>query len=88
MIARRVIPDLPDSQLCTATYPAVGPYFGSLCNQAAGHDDNHWALAVVAGEYRRYVVWTLAGDVLPDEETSRADLAQGHTSPSKGDRVT
>lgn len=89
MSGYRVIPNLPDSELCTDTYPAAGgPHFGSLCNEVAGHDDNHWALAVVAGEHRRYVVWTQAGVVLPDEETSRAAPAAGQTSPSKGDQVT
>lgn len=84
----RVLPDLPDDQLCSATYPAAGPHFGSLCNEVAEHEGNHWALAVVAGGYRRYVVWTPTGEVLPDEETSLASSAQGQTSPSKGDQVT
>lgn len=84
----RVLLDLPDDQLCSATYPAVGPHFGSLCNEADRHEGNHWALTVVAGGYRRYVVWTPAGEVLPDEETSLANSAQGQTSPSKGDQVT
>jgi len=87
-MSARVLPDLPDSQLCSATYPRLGPDFGSLCNEADGHDGNHWALAVVAPGYRRYVVWTPAGEVLTDEETSLADSAQGQTSPSKGDQVT
>ncbi|MCA1223441.1 hypothetical protein [Streptomyces sp. 8L] len=59
-----------------------------MCNQAEHHVGNHWALAVVAGTYRLYVVWTLAGDVLPDEEASLADQAQGQTSPSEGDCLT
>ncbi|MGW2384369.1 hypothetical protein [Streptomyces sp. NPDC001658] len=84
----RVLPNLPDDQLCSETYPAIGLHFGSLCNEVDGHDGNHWALAVVAGAYRRYVVWTPSGEVLPDEETSLAALAQGQTSPSKGDQVT
>ncbi|MEW2393107.1 hypothetical protein AB0933_32575 [Streptomyces venezuelae] len=88
MSARRVGPDLPDSELCAATYPAPGADHGAMCNEAVGHADDHWALAVVAGGYRRYVVWTLSGDVLPDEETSLATTAQGQTSPSKGDQVT
>ena len=83
----RVSPDLPDDQMCSATYPALGPDFGAMCNGAAGHEDNHWALTVVAPRYRRYVVWTPAGEVLPDEETSLAS-AQGQTPPSEGDRVT
>jgi hypothetical protein len=86
-MSARVQPNLPDSQLCSAAYPRLGPHFGSLCNEVAGHDGNHWALAVVAGEYRRYVLWTPSGDVLPDEETSLAD-AQGQTPPIEGDRVT
>jgi hypothetical protein len=83
----RVLPDLPDDQLCSATYPRLGPDFASMCNEADGHDDNHWALVVVAPGYRRYVVWTPAGDVLPDEETSLA-AAQGQTPPTEGDQVT
>jgi hypothetical protein len=79
-MSERVLLDLPDDELCSATYPAPGPNFGALCNASAGHDDNHWALAVVAGGYRHYVVWTPAGVVLPDEETSLAD-AQGQTPP-------
>ena len=86
-MSARVLLDLPDDQLCAATYPAPGPHFGALCNDADGHDDNHWALAVVAPGYRRYVVWTSAGEVLPDEETSLAD-AQGQTPPIEGDHVT
>ena len=84
----RVLPNLPDDQLCSATYPGPGPNFGALCNEADQHEGNHWALAVVAGGYRRYVVWTPAGVVLPDEQTSLAEPAQGQTSPSKGDQVT
>lgn len=76
-----------DDGLCTANYPRTGPHFGSLCNEEVGHDGNHRALAVVAMNYRRYVLWTPSGDVLPDEETSRAP-AQEQTSPSKGDQVT
>jgi hypothetical protein len=83
----RILPDLPDDQLCSATYPGLGPDFGSFCNEADGHDGNHWALAVVAPGYRRYVVWTPAGEVLPDEETSLT-VAQGQTPPTEGDRVT
>ena len=86
-MSARVIPNLPDDQLCSSTYPAAGPHFGSLCNEVDQHEGNHWALAVVAGAYRRYVVWTPAGEVLPDEETSRAPMAQGQTTPSKGDRL-
>ncbi|MFG2359337.1 hypothetical protein [Streptomyces sp. NPDC048521] len=82
-----VFPDLPDSELCSATYPALGPDFGSLCNEADKHDGNHIALVVVAPGYRRYVVWTPAGEVLPDEETSLAH-AQGQTPPIEGDQVT
>jgi hypothetical protein len=88
MSARRIIPALPDNELCSATYPAPGPDFGSLCNEVDEHEGNHWALAVVAGGYRRYVVWTPAGDVLPDEETSLAPAQGQQTSPSKGDQVT
>lgn len=84
----RVLLDLPDSELCSAAYPALGADFGSLCNEANGHNGNHWALAVVAGEYRRFVVWTPAGQVLPDEQTFLRAPAQGQTSPSKGDQVT
>lgn len=84
----RVLLNLPDDQLCSDAYPALGADFGSLCNDADGHEGNHWALAVVAGAYRRFVVWTPAGEVLPDEETSHAVTAQGQTSPSKGDQVT
>lgn len=87
-MSARVLPNLPDDQLCSATYPASGPHFGSMCNEVVGHDGNHWALAVVAGAYRRYVVWTQTGEVMPDEETSLANSAQGQTSPSKGDQVT
>jgi hypothetical protein len=84
----RSIPNLPDDQLCTATYPAPGPHFGSLCNDADEHEGNHWALAVVAGGYRRYVVWTPDGQALPDEETSLATTATGQAPPSEGERVT
>ncbi len=83
----RVLQDLPDDQLCSATYPGLGPDFGSFCNEADGHAGNHWALAVVAGGYRRYVVWTAAGEALPDEETSLAP-AQGQTPPSERDQMT
>lgn len=86
-MSARTLPDLPDDQLCMALYPKIGPYFGLLCNEEAGHEGNHWALAVVAGSYRRYVVWTPAGEVLPDEETSLAP-AQGQTPPIEGDQVT
>jgi hypothetical protein len=82
-----MLPDLPDSELCSATYPRLGPDFGSMCNEVDKHDGNHWALAVVAGAYRRYVIWTQAGEVLPDEETSLAS-AQGQTPPIEGDQVT
>lgn len=88
MSARRIIPDLPDSELCSAAYPVLGPDFGSLCNEVHEHEGNHWALAVVAGGYRRYVAWTAAGEVLPDEETSLAPAQGQQTSPSKEDQVT
>jgi hypothetical protein len=86
-MSARVLPDLPDDQLCFATYPGLGPDFGTLCNEVGGHDGNHWALTVVAGGYRRYAVWTPDGQVLPDEETSLAP-AQGQTPPTEGDQVT
>jgi hypothetical protein len=86
-MSARVLPDLPDDQLCFATYPQLGSDFGMLCSEAGGHDGNHWALAVVAPGYRRYVVWTPAGDVLPDEETSLA-ATQGQTPPTEGDQMT
>jgi hypothetical protein len=86
-MSARVFPDLPDSELCSAAYPAIGPHHGSLCNDADGHDGNHMALAVVAPGYRRYIVWTPVGEVLPDEETSLAH-AQGQTPPTEGDQVT
>jgi len=85
--AAHTFPDLPDSELCSFAYPAPGADFGSLCNEADRHQGNHRALAVVAGTYRRYVVWTQDGTVLPDEETSPAE-PQGHATPSEGERVT
>lgn len=84
-----------DDDLCTATYPGgdTNPYdFGSLCNLKSGHTGSHQALAEVAGDYRRHVVWTLDGRVLPDEKTIRnhphINAAGQKTSPSKGDQVT
>ncbi|MFI0929654.1 hypothetical protein ACH4TP_37885 [Streptomyces sp. NPDC021012] len=85
--AAHTFPDLPDSELCSFAYPLLGADFGTLCNEADHHAGHHRALAVVAGAYRRYVVWAQDGTVLPDEETSPAG-PQGQTPPSEGDRVT
>ena len=85
--AAHSFPNLPDNELCSSAYPAPGVHFESLCNEAAEHPGHHRALAVVAGAYRRYVVWAKDGTVLPDEQTSLAE-PQGQTSPSKGDQVT
>lgn len=85
--AAHTFPNLPDSELCSAAYPATGTHFGSLCNEADNHQGAHRALAVVAGAYRRYVVWAQDGTVLPDEETSPAE-PQGQTPPSEGERLT
>lgn len=78
--AAHTFPDLPNSELCSFAYPVTGADFGSLCNEADGHKGHHRALAVVTGAYRRYVVWAQDGTVLPDEETSPAEL-QGLTPP-------
>jgi len=85
--AAHTFPDLPDNELCSAAYPAPGTYFGALCNEAHSHRGDHRARAVVAGAYRRYIVWAQDGTVLPDEETSPAE-PQGQTPPSEGERVT
>ena len=65
---------LNDGALCPARYPGgdSNPYdFGSLCNLESGHAGSHRALAEVAGDYRRHIVWTVDGKVLPDEKSSR-----------------
>ena len=85
--ARHTFPNLPDSELCSSTYPATGVDFESLCNEADGHPGHHRALAVVAGAYRRYVVWAQDGSVLPDEETSPAEQ-QGAEPAREGDGLT
>lgn len=85
--ARHTFPDLPDSELCASTYPARGADFASLCNEADGHPGHHRALAVVAGAYRRYVVWAQDGSMLPDEETSPA-APRGANPTREGERVT
>lgn len=83
-----------DDDLCTAKYPGgeTNPFdFGSLCDQKAGHPCPHRALAEVAGDFRRHVVWTIDGTVLPDEKTTRdrpRDNAAGEqTSPIEGDQM-
>lgn len=78
---------LSDDDLCSATYPGRGPDFGMLCNELVEHDGTHRALAEIAFNYRRHIVWTQAGDLLPNQETSLAD-AQGQTPPTEGDQVT
>lgn len=84
-----------DFDLCTARYPGgdTNPFdFGSLCNLSAGHPDNHRALAEVAGDFRRHIVWTVDGEVLPDEKTTRDhprdDAAGEQTPPIEGDQMT
>lgn len=84
-----------DSDLCTATYPGgdTNPYdFGALCDLAADHPGNHRALAEVAGAYRRHIVWTVDGNVLPDEQSirdhPRSNAAGEQTPPTEGDQMT
>ncbi|MBD3004688.1 hypothetical protein [Streptomyces sp. 5-10] len=62
----------PDDDLCSSTYPGHGPDFGMLCNRLKEHGGtDHRALAEVAPTFRRYVVWSADGRVLPDVEERR-----------------
>jgi hypothetical protein len=58
-----------DSKLCTAHYPGTGADAFALCDQSVGHPGDHRALAEVAFNYRRFIVWTADGIVMPDVKT-------------------
>lgn len=76
-----------DEELCTATYPGRGTDFGLLCNEPLEHSTDHRALAEVAAGYRRHVVWSLDGTVMPDIETSASNRTQREL-PQEGDCLT
>jgi hypothetical protein len=80
-----------DDDLCTATYPGTARDPRQLCDQPVGHEGNHQALAEVAYNYRRHIVWTVDGEILPDIKTTRSGLPRAageQTPPTDGDQVT
>ena len=80
-----------DSDLCTALYPGTVRDPRQMCDQSAGHEGNHRALAEVARDYRRFIVWTVDGEIMPDVETNRDRLpltAGMQTPPTDGVIVT
>jgi len=62
---------LTDADLCSDSYPEIGPDFGLLCNEAVEHGGDHRALAEVWPGGRRFVVWTPEGAVLPSVREQR-----------------
>ncbi|MFD4662483.1 hypothetical protein [Streptomyces halstedii] len=48
---------LSDDDLCTTEFPGDEHHAGQLCDQPAGHQGEHKALAEVGPGWRRHIAW-------------------------------
>jgi hypothetical protein len=62
--AHCVVPGEPDEDdLCTSEFPGDDLHAGQLCDQFAGHDGDHAAVAELSGTgYERHLTWAATPD--------------------------